>query len=171
MKIAVYGIGNVLIGDDAVGPSIIRLLDALWEFPEGVVIEDLGTPSLDLAARLLGFDTVIFADAVAAKDAPGTIKRYDREAIVRHPPSLRLSPHDPSLKETLLTMDLFDNAPSSIVLIGIVPESLEQFGLTETVRAALPSAIDAVFTELAKYGVVPVRRDNATVPPVFWDAA
>ncbi|HEU4521124.1 MAG TPA: hydrogenase maturation protease, partial [Thermoanaerobaculia bacterium] len=93
MRVAVFGIGNVLIGDDAVGPSVINLLDALWEFPEGVIVEDLGTPSLDLAARMCGYDAVIFVDAVSAKGEAGELRQYTRAEIIKNPPSLRMSPH------------------------------------------------------------------------------
>ena len=169
--VAVYGIGNVLIGDDAIGPTVVHHLQALYEFPPNVIVEDLGTPSLDLAARLLGTDIVFFIDAVSAKGTPGELRTYTREQILRHPPGLRMSPHDPSLKETLLTLELLPNGPSSITLIGVIPESLDQFGLTPTVRAAIPAVIDAVLAELGRVGVVATPRVGAAVPAVFWEAA
>lgn len=170
-SIAVYGIGNVLIGDDAVGPTIVNHLAALYDFPPNVVVEDLGTPSLDLAGRLLGTDIVIFIDAVAAKGRAGEVRSYTRDEIVRHPPSLRISPHDPSLKETLLTLELLADAPTEIQLIGVIPESLDQFGLTPRVRAAIPKVIDAILFELARYGVKAKPRIRGTAPAMFWDAA
>jgi hydrogenase maturation protease len=170
-SIAVYGIGNVLIGDDAVGPTIVHQLEALYDFPPNVIVEDLGTPSLDLAGRLLGTDIVLFVDAVAAKGAPGEIRSYTRDEIVKHPPSLRISPHDPSLKETLLTLDLLADAPSEITLIGVIPESLQRFGLSDVVRDAVPEVIERILAQLAQYGAIATPRINATVPAMFWDAA
>lgn len=170
-SVAVFGIGNVLIGDDAAGPSIIRHLDALWEFPEGVFLEDLGTPSLDLAARMAGFEAVIFVDAVSASAEPGEIRQYTREEIIRNPPSLRMSPHDPSLKETLILVELLPDAPRYVTLIGIVPRSLEQFGLSDVVRAAVPRAAARVLAQLAALGIAATPRVQATVPATFWDAA
>ncbi|MFZ2493140.1 MAG: hydrogenase maturation protease [Thermoanaerobaculia bacterium] len=170
-RIAVFGIGNVLIGDDAVGPSIIRHLDAYYEFPPHVSVEDLGTPSLDLAGRMVGYHSVVFVDAVAAAGEPGELRKYSREEIVRHPPSIRLSPHDPSLKETILMMDLLSDGPEEILLIGVIPKSLEQFGLSDEARAAVPAAADAVLGELERLGVTPVRRATPKFLPAFWDAA
>ena len=43
-KIAVIGIGNVLAGDDAVGPHVVRVLEAHYELPDGVQVIDAGTP-------------------------------------------------------------------------------------------------------------------------------
>jgi hydrogenase maturation protease len=168
-KIAVFGIGNVLIGDDAVGPSIIRYLDAAYELPSSVYVEDIGTPSLDLAARMGGFDAVIFVDAVSAKGEPGELRQYDRDQIVRNPPSLRMSPHDPSLKETVILVELLPDGPSYITLIGVIPKSLDQFGLSEEVRDAVPLAVDRVLAELAALGVEAKKRDDVTIEPAFWD--
>lgn len=158
MHIGIFGIGNVLIGDDAVGPAVVNVLDALWEFPEGVVVQDLGTPSLDLAARLTGLDAVIFIDAVPVKAAPGTIRVFGRDEILRNPPGLRLSPHDPSLKETLLTVEFAGTGPKHVRLVGVVPESTLGFGMSQRVQDAIPRAAQAVLTELEHLDVVPKPR-------------
>jgi hydrogenase maturation protease len=170
MNVAVLGIGNVLIGDDAAGPSIIRHLDALWEFPEGVYVEDIGTPSLDLAARMGGFDAVIFVDAVSAKGEPGELRQYDRAQIVKNPPSIRMSPHDPSLKETVILVELLPDGPSYITLIGIIPKTLDAFGLSEEVRAAVPLAAERVLAELSALGVTVKPRTTPVTEIAFWAA-
>jgi hydrogenase maturation protease len=170
-RVAVFGIGNVLIGDDAVGPTVIRYLDAHFTFSEEIELEDLGTPSLDLAARMAGHRAVIFVDAVSAKVAPGTILRYTREQIVKNPPSIRMSPHDPSLKETVLLVGLLQDGPDLIELVGVVPESLDQFGLSATVREAVPPAAAAILESLKALGVDAVARPEVEVVPGFWEAA
>lgn len=170
MRVAVFGVGNVLVGDDAAGPSIVHWLESHYEFEGGVEIEDLGTPSLDLAARMGGFEAVIFVDAVSAKGKPGELRQYTRPEIVKNPPSIRMSPHDPSLKETILMVDLLPDAPAYITLIGIIPKSLDQFGLSEEVEAAVPAASMRVLDELARLGVWFARRVHPVDTPVFWAA-
>ena len=170
-RIGILGIGNVLVGDDAVGPTVVTHLDAFWEFPEGVVLEDIGTPSLDLAGRLATFDAVILVDAVSAKAEPGTLRNYTIEEILKHPPGLRLSPHDPSLKETLLTVQMLDECPKSVVLVGIVPQSLDGFGLTDVVEAAVPRAAEEVVRQLGDLGVVPTPRTVPKPATCWWNAA
>ena len=66
MSAAVYGIGNILMGDDGIGPAVARFLADRWTFDDDVVIEDLGTPSLDLPGYLIGHDLVVLVDAVAS---------------------------------------------------------------------------------------------------------
>lgn len=159
--IGVFGIGNVLVGDDGIGPAVVSALEREYDLPETVIAEDLGTPSLDLAARLTEFETVIFIDAVSAKAEPGTIRVYTLEEILEHPPGLRMSPHDPSLKETLLTSRFASGNPAYVRMVGIVPESTEEFGLSATVRAAIPSAIAAVLRELEFLGIGDIHHTQS----------
>jgi hydrogenase maturation protease len=171
MRIGIFGIGNVLIGDDAVGPSVVTLLDALWEFPEGVVVEDLGTPSIALASRLTGYDAVIFVDAVKLDAKPGTIRVFNRDEILKNPPGLRISPHDPSLKETLLTVEFTGDGPRIVRLVGVVPESTHGFGMSERVQDAIPRAAQAVLTELEQFDVIPKPRRDPRPTRAWWSAA
>ena len=49
------------------------------------------------------------------------LRDWETKQIVKNPPSLRMSPHDPSLKETCMMVDLLPDGPSYITLIGIIP--------------------------------------------------
>ena len=171
MKIAVFGIGNVLAHDDAVGPSVARILDAGYTFPDNVVVEDLGTPALELPTHLAGFDHVILIDAVAAAAEAGAIRLYRRDDILRNPPGLRISPHDPSLKETLYLLDLLGQAPDDILLVGVVAKEANMgIGMTPEVAAALPLAVSAVLAELETLGVPVAPRNDPRDADLWWAA-
>ncbi len=43
LRIGVLGVGNILMGDDGIGPFVVRILEARYEFPPNVVLHDLGT--------------------------------------------------------------------------------------------------------------------------------
>ncbi len=73
-RIGVLGIGNVLMGDDGIGPFVVKILEARYEFPGNVVLHDLGTPGLGIASFFADYDIVILIDAVSAKAAPGEAK-------------------------------------------------------------------------------------------------
>ena len=171
MRIEIFGIGNVLVGDDAVGPSVVTLLDALWDFPEGVDVEDLGTPSIALASRLTGYDAVIFIDAVALNAEPGTIRVFNRDEILKNPPGLRISPHDPSLKETLITAEFIGNGPREIRLVGVVPEQTHGFGMSDRVQRAIPLVASAVLAELEHFDVIATPRQTPGDVRAWWTAA
>ena len=171
MRIGVYGIGNVLAHDDAVGPSVVRLVDAGWQFDGEVVVEDLGTPAIELPTHLAGFDAVVLVDAVSATAPPGTLRIYDRAEILEYSPGLRVSPHDPALRETLLMLDLTSESPRIVTLVGVVPEATNMgIGLSQAVTDALPLAAAAVVAEVEKLGVVVRRRDEARDADLWWAA-
>jgi hydrogenase maturation protease len=137
-----------LAHDDAVGPSVVRLVDAGWRFDGDVVIED-----------------------VSATAPPGTLKIYDREEILKYSPGLRISPHDPALRETLLMLDLTSESPKIVTLVGIVPEVTNMgIGLSRVVTEALPAAAEAVVAEVEKLGVTATRREPARDADLWWAA-
>lgn len=162
-RVAIFGIGNILLGDDGVGPAVARFLETNFHLPDDVVVEDLGTPSLTLPGYLVDHDTVIFVDAVAADAPAGTIRTYSREEIVAVPSGLHISPHEPSINDALQVLDFAGNAPRDVVLVGVVPQTLEGgVMLSAPVLDAVPRIADAVVAELAKRGI---PAELQAVPP------
>lgn len=154
MKTAIYGIGNILMGDDGVGPAVVAYLTAHFTFGPGVTLEDLGTPSLDLPAYLAGYDAVIFVDAVALDAPPGTIRVFSRDEITSVPTGIRVSPHEPTINDALIVLDFAGTAPRDVVLVGVVPHTLEGgMALSPAVAAAVCDAADAVRTLVAKHAL------------------
>ena len=148
-RAAVYGIGNILLGDDGVGPAVARFLASNYTFDPGVVVEDLGTPSLSLPGYLIDHDFVIFVDAVKSNERPGTVLTFTRDEITAVEPGIRISPHEPSINDALILLDFAGQAPRDVVLIGVVPETLDGgTELSADVAAAVPRAAQAVMDAL-----------------------
>lgn len=169
MNVRIIGLGNVLMSDDGFGPFAVRLLDALYQLPDGVEVVDAGTPGLDLTPFLLDADAVIFLDTVKSGRAPGTIHVFDRDEILAQRPVPRLSPHDPSLKDALLTVEAAGAGPSRVLLIGVVPASVAVgVELTAPVHEAVAPAIGLAVSELDRLGVVPRRRPVPLPPDTWW---
>lgn len=169
-RIGVIGIGNVLMGDDAFGPHVIRVLQAGYAFAAGVDVQDMGTPGLDLTAYLSGLDALVLVDTVKSDGPPGELRRYTRAEILRHAPQPRLSPHDPSLKEALLMAGLAGGGPREVLLVGAVPARTGTgIGLSDALRAAIPSAVEAVLDELDRLGAPAAPLDDPQPPEVWWE--
>ncbi len=170
-RITIGGIGNVLMGDDGVGPYFARTLEAQYDFESGVQVVDFGTPGLDFVVHIAGLDALILVDAVDNGAAPGTVTVYRREQILEAPVPMRLDPHQPALKESILIADLDGNGPKDVILIGI---SGEKYGfnnaLTEKVRSAVDGAIQTVLLELDKLGVKYSKKSVPAVSSVWWEA-
>jgi len=171
-RVAVLGLGNVLMGDDALGPTVIRTLEARWTFPDDVEVLDLGTPGLDLHPHLAGRDLVVFVDTVRSDGPPGTLRTYDKADLLRHPPRTRTSPHDPGVQETLLGLEFVGQAPAEVVLVGVVPGEVGyEVGLTPAVRDAVARAEAEVVRVLEARGLAPSPRGaSGTAPDLWWES-
>jgi hydrogenase maturation protease len=169
-RIAVIGIGNVLEGDDAFGPTVVRIFEATYEVPEEVALVDGGTPGLDLTAYMAGLEALLVVDAVTARGLPGDLVLLDKPRILNRGPMVALSPHDPGLRESILHAEFQGVAPPVIELIGVIPGSIE-FGcrLTEAVRGALPRAVEQVKASLEAKGVPVTARVPPLAPDLWWE--
>lgn len=169
-RIAVIGIGNVLTGDDAVGPTVVRVFEAEWALPDDVEVIDAGTPGLDLTAYVADLEAVILVDSVKARGAPGELRTYDKKELVERPPALALSPHEPGVREALQNAELMGVAPRTARLVAVIPRSVETgIALSAPVRAAVPAAVAKVAEELKALGVPLVRRDPPAPPDLWWE--
>ncbi len=169
-RVGVVGLGNVLMGDDAFGPYCVAVLEAAYEFPERVVLMDLGTPSLDLTTYIEDLEALIVIDSVGAKGAAGGLHTYTLEQLLRKPLGPRTNAHEPGLKEALLVAQFRGRGPREVLFVGAVPESTSTgVGLSPAVAAAVPSAVDEVLRELRRLGVAGRPRAEAAAPRVWWE--
>lgn len=175
-RVAILGLGSVLMGDDAVGPYAVELLASRWRLPPGVSAFDAGTPGPDLADYLMDLDAVLVVDTVRAPGTtsrparPGQIRIFRKEEVEALPTSPRTSPHDPDLRQALLTAELAGRAPAEVLVVGVVPGRVELgTKLTPPVRAALSVVETVVVAELRRLGVEPERRSAPAAPRIWWE--
>lgn len=168
-SICVLGIGSVLMGDDGIGPLAVERLRATWDFPETVELVDAGTPGPDLFHYLEDWDVVLVVDTVHGEASPGTVRLYRGEEVRAIPPSPRLSPHDPDLRQAILTTEMAGTAPGEVLLVGVVPARVELgTELTPALAAALPEVEGAVIAELDRLGACPTRKSRPGIPAAWW---
>ena len=93
----IVGCGNLLRGDDGLGPILIR---ELWEglggqaiTPTGVELVDGGTAGMDVAFKMRGVRRVILVDAATTGAAPGTVFEVPGEQVEDLPPLEGLHTH------------------------------------------------------------------------------
>jgi hydrogenase maturation protease len=171
MSIRVIGMGNVLMGDDGFGPNVIAALLACCDFSDDVSVMDLGTPGLDLTPYVVGADALIIVDTVNSRGAPGEMRLYRKDQILKYAPQPRLGPHDPGLKEALFLADLMGCAPQKVLLVGVIPERTETGpGLTDAVRHAVSPAAFQVIREIEALGGGVKVRATPCPQEVWWES-
>lgn len=170
-RVLIGGIGNVLAGDDGVGPYTVRLLDSRYDFFEGVEVADLGTPGLDLAADLSTTDAVILVDSVRTGEPAGSVTLYRKEDMLRHRPALTgIDAHSLALTESLFLADMVGRAPEDLLLIGISGQQFDSGpGLSEPVRKAVDHAILLVIVELDRLGVQYANKGSPAQAKAWWE--
>jgi hydrogenase maturation protease len=167
--ITIAGIGNILAGDDAVGPYVARVLEALFDF-EGARVADLGTPVLDFPDHLDGSETVLIIDAVENGKVPGTITVYNREDLVRNGVPVRTDPHSPALAEMLLRAEFTGVGPKNAVLVGITSKDCTFYArMSDEVHQAVPAAVEEVLCQAEKLGATFRLKENPSAPAIWWE--
>lgn len=168
--IAILGVGNALLSDDAFGPCTLRALERGWDWPPEVELIDVGTAGFDLTMHLVGRRRVVLLDAVRVDGAPGTLVEWDRAALLATPLAgrTRLLPHEPGIREALATAELMRGLPDAVVLVGAVPASTGMgTALDPAVVRACGAAADRVVAIVTAWGHPPADR-AAGAPDLDW---
>lgn len=118
-RIAVVGMGNLLLSDDGVGVHVLHKLRQTEH--DGVQLIDAGTAVIHAADCLRGFNRILVIDAVKGGQSPGTVYLMDGDAVLEN--DFSLSVHALGLK-TALRFLAPDETPAVWMLIGVEPENL-----------------------------------------------
>jgi hydrogenase maturation protease len=158
-RVLVAGIGNLFLGDDGFGPEVVRRLLAGGPPPPGVRVTDYGIRGMHLAYDLLdGWDTLILVDALPAAP-PATAGRVSGgsrpgEVVVVEVGAEDLEAgdfdaHGMQPVAVLGSLTTMGGKLPPTYLVGCPVESVhEGIGLSPTVAAAVPAAIDVVLALL-----------------------
>ena len=153
VDLLVLGLGNTLCGDDGAGVAAVSRLRDRFHAPPGVEVLDGGTLGLSLLPYLQRAKRAILVDAVRTSDPPGTLVRLEG-GDVAHAAAHRLSPHQVGVADLLDGAALTGRAPDPIVLLGVVPASIDlTTALTPEVETRIDDLVDAVVVEAARLGV------------------
>jgi hydrogenase maturation protease len=148
----VLGLGNPLCGDDGLGVEAVRVLAEEYEVPEGARVLDGGTLGLSLLPHVLDARRVILVDAIRGEGPPGTLVRIAGEEVAPAV-AVRLSPHQVGVADLLDAARLLGRYPERLVLLGLVPRTLDLgLGLSPVLTAALPELLALVVSEAQALG-------------------
>jgi hydrogenase maturation protease len=158
VRLLVLGLGNVLCGDDGLGAVAVHLLQRRYRAPDGVLVLDGGTLGLSLLPTLEQAHEAILVDAIRGDGPPGSFVRLEGDDAPAVAPALRAPGGVLDLLEAARWRERY---PSRLVLLGLVPQSLE-LGVVRTpaVEAALAGLVDRIVAEARELGHVFVPRTD-----------
>lgn len=162
--VLVVGCGNLLRGDDGVGPILVR---HLWErgMPEGLRIVDGGTAGMDVAFQMRGAGKVVIIDASATGAAAGTTYRVPGAELAELPPLQGLHTHSFRWDHAIAfaRWALGDECPTDITVFLIEAADVS-FGadLSPAVTTAMEQVIEILESEYIS-PLRPVDPDETTV--------
>ena len=164
--ILVLGIGNLLWADEGFGIRALESLHAQWRFAPGVRLMDGGTQGLYLLPYLEGCRRLLVFDAIDYGLAPGSLKIVQDDEVPAFMGVKKMSLHQTGFQEVLAVAGLRGWRPEKVVLIGMQPAMLDDYGgsLTETVKAGLSEAVATGLGFLADWGAAPERRAGPPAP-------
>jgi hydrogenase maturation protease len=162
-RILVLGIGNILWADEGFGVRCIELLNAGWEFPPQVTLMDGGTQGLYLLPYVQEADCLLVFDAVDYGDPAGALREVVGNEVPRFMGAKKMSLHQTGFQEVLMAAELTNKLPAELVLIGVQPEELEDFGgsLRDVVKAQMQPALEVAFKWLERWGAPARIRQGA----------
>ncbi|GGB78734.1 hydrogenase expression/formation protein [Marinobacterium zhoushanense] len=162
-RVLILGIGNLLWADEGFGVRCVERLNQHYRFAEQVKLLDGGTLGIYLVQHLQESDVLIVFDAIDYGLKPGTLKVVRDEEVPKFMGAKRMSLHQTGFQEVLAMAELTGQYPRELMLIGVQPELLEDFGgsLTSSVRAQLDPAIELALEYLASLGILPLADETA----------
>ncbi|HUR32786.1 MAG TPA: hypothetical protein VM032_03270, partial [Vicinamibacterales bacterium] len=96
---------------------------------------------------------------VKAALAPGSLRIYDKADLTRQAPFARTGPHDPGVRECVLTLEFAGRAPGHVTVVGAVPAHVGMgLGLSAALAASVPAAVEAIAAALVGHGAEVHRR-------------
>ena len=155
MRALIAGFGNIFFGDDAFGSIVARTLSTRW-MPSGVRVVDYGIRGIHLAFEMLdGYDVVVFVDAVARGQKPGTLYVIEPGEL----PSTVPDAHSMELHNVLAFYDrlieqLDVKTLPKVLIVGCEPENASEGAIpSDAVMQAVPQALALIASVLERNGI------------------
>ena len=154
-QLLVLGIGNILWADEGFGVRCVEALNAAWQFRDDVTVLDGGTQGLYLLPFLEEARRLIVFDAVDYGMQPGEMVIAKDDDVPRFMGVKKMSLHQTGFQEVIACASLAGRLPESMVLIGVQPEQLEDFGgsLRDIVKAQIPRALEVALEQMKEWGI------------------
>ena len=148
--ICVASLGNILCGDDGIGPEILKELNEI-NFAVTVEMCDVGSNAFNLLDRLISSDVLIIIDCAQMGRSPGEVIKFNIDSVGLPVMEKLVSLHGFGFGEILAIARSLGRIAKCIV-IGIEPKSIMfDSSLSQEVKNSIPQVIQMVSEEITDY--------------------
>ena len=160
-NVLILGIGNLLWADEGFGERTVEHMLAHYSFPPQVQLLDGGTQGIYLVQHVEEADILVVFDAIDYGLPPGTLKVVKDEEVPCFMGAKKMSLHQTGFQEVLAMAQLLGRYPKHLLLIGVQPVELEDFGgsLRPAVKAQIEPAIEIALDYLQSFGITATARN------------
>jgi hydrogenase maturation protease len=148
VKTIVVGLGNPILGDDAVGWHIAKQVQQRSDFPSNIEVDFLSVGGISLMERLIGYERAILVDSfVTHKNPIGTLSCFSLDELPNRALGHMCSAHDTTLQNALkIGQELGAQLPEEITIFAVEAQNVFDFSeqLTPMVAGAVPTAVQAI---------------------------
>ena len=172
MKILILGIGNILFGDEGIGPHLANLIEDKYSFSSSnhsVDIIDGGTLAQRLIPIITEYDRVILIDCVNVDDGEiGDIYSFSFDKV---PDFITWngSAHEVEMLQTLQMIEMMGDLPP-VKIVGVIPYVIGEdstFSMTDEVVKASETMERVIIDEIKSYEIeVKIKNDKIKIRDV-----
>jgi hydrogenase maturation protease len=150
ITILLVGLGNPIMGDDAIGIQVVKMLQEKAHGRSDLEFKQLSIGGIGLIEEIMGYEQVFIIDSVASTDAPGRIRELSPEDFKGT--EYASSPHSTNFATALELYRKFDPSriPGTIRIftVNINPEFTFREALSPPVQRAAVELADLVGHEI-----------------------
>ena len=151
-KTVILGVGNILLSDEGFGVRVAEALSQRFRFPDAVEVLDGGTLGIELMRFLDGAERLILIDAIHGTE-PGSFRIIQGDDVRLYFQE-KVSLHEMGIQEVLASLVVMEKPIAEIVVIGVVPVSLDiGLDLTPLVASRIDEAVTSVIRQLHDWGL------------------
>jgi len=171
LKILILGIGNILFGDEGIGPHLANLIEEKYRFSSdehSVDIIDGGTLAQRLIPIITDYDRVLIIDCVNVNDANiGEVYSFTFDKVPDHI-TWNGSAHEVEMLQTLQMIELMGDLPP-VQIVGIIPYVIGEdstFSMTEEVLKGSLIMEKTILDYIRSFGIKIEKKADLSIEDV-----
>ncbi len=171
LKILILGIGNILFGDEGVGPHLANLIEEKYNFissEHSVDVIDGGTLAQRLIPIITDYNRVIIIDCVKVDDGNiGDVYSFNFNDMPEYV-TWDGSAHEVEMLQTLQMIEMMGDLPP-VKIVGVIPYVIGEdstFSMTDEVVKATLTMEKVIIDYLKSFNIQIETKNNLQIRDV-----